>query len=178
MEYCCHVWAGALDIFLELLVKLQKWICWNVGPSLAASLEPLIHSQNVASISLFNRYYFSKCSSELDELVPLPYSQGSFILVIFIALDFLERQFLSLWWEHQSDHFQKLSHHFSAMDQCDKYQTFLIFMTLKCCSNMLVQRNTSHGLWSSIEFVKFCFFFYSKNHFLCTMKVVEVMLLK
>ena len=40
MEYCCHVWAGALSCFLELLDKLQKRICRTVGPSLAASLNP------------------------------------------------------------------------------------------------------------------------------------------
>ena len=38
MEYCCHVWAGAPSCYLELLDKLQKWICRAVGPSLAASL--------------------------------------------------------------------------------------------------------------------------------------------
>ena len=39
MEYCCHVWAGAPSFYLELLDKLQKWICGTVGPSPAASLE-------------------------------------------------------------------------------------------------------------------------------------------
>ena len=43
MEYCCHVWAGAPSCYLELLDKLQKQICRTVGPSLAASLEPLAH---------------------------------------------------------------------------------------------------------------------------------------
>ena len=43
MEYCCHVWAGASNCFLELLDKLQKQICKTVGPLLAASLEPLAH---------------------------------------------------------------------------------------------------------------------------------------
>ena len=76
MEYCCHVWAGAPICYLELLDKLQKWICRTVGPSLAASLEPLAHHQNVASLSLFYRYYFGRCSSELAQLVPLPYSRG------------------------------------------------------------------------------------------------------
>ena len=61
MEYCCHVWAGAPSCYLELLDKLQKRICRIVGPSLAASLEPLAHRQNVASLSLF----FGRCSSEL-----------------------------------------------------------------------------------------------------------------
>ena len=52
MEYCCDVWAGTSSCYLELLDKLQKQICMTVGPSLAASLEPLAHHQNVASISL------------------------------------------------------------------------------------------------------------------------------
>ena len=73
MEYCCHVWAGA-SCYLELLDKLQKRICRTVGPSLAASLEPLAHCRNVASLSLFCRYYFGRCSLELVQLVPLPYS--------------------------------------------------------------------------------------------------------
>ena len=76
MEYCCHIWAGALSCYLDLLDKLQKRICRIVGPSLAASLEPLAHRQNVASLSLFYRYYFGRCSSELTQLVPLPFSRG------------------------------------------------------------------------------------------------------
>ena len=74
MEYGCHVWAGAPSSYLELLDMLQKQIYRTVGPSLAASLEPLAHCQNVASLSLFYRYYFGRCSSELAQLVPLPYS--------------------------------------------------------------------------------------------------------
>ena len=40
-EYCCHIWAGAPSCYLELLDKLQKWICRTVSPSLATSLELL-----------------------------------------------------------------------------------------------------------------------------------------
>ena len=76
MEYCCHAWAGAPSCYLELLDKLQKRICGTIGPSLAASLEPLAHRRNVASLSVLYRYYFGRCSSELAELVPLPYSRG------------------------------------------------------------------------------------------------------
>ena len=43
MEYSCHIWAGAPSCYLELLHKLQKWICRTVGPSLDASLESLAH---------------------------------------------------------------------------------------------------------------------------------------
>ena len=65
MEYCCHVWAGVPSCYLDLLDKLQKQIWRTVGLSLAASLKPLTHHWNVASLSLFYRYYFSRCYSEL-----------------------------------------------------------------------------------------------------------------
>ena len=74
MEYCCHVWAGAPSCYLELLGKLQKQICRTVGPSLAACIEPLAHHQNVTSLCLSYRYHFDKSSSELAQLVPLPFS--------------------------------------------------------------------------------------------------------
>ena len=76
MEYCCHVWTGAPSCYLELLDKLQKRICRTDGPLPAASLEPLAHRRNVASLSLFYRYCFGRCSSELAELVPLTFSRG------------------------------------------------------------------------------------------------------
>ena len=76
MEYCCHVWPGAPSCYLDLLDKLQKQIYRIVGLSLAASLEPLAHCRNVASLSLFCMYYFGRCSSELAQLVPLPFSRG------------------------------------------------------------------------------------------------------
>ena len=75
MEYCCHIWAGTTSSYLDLLDKLQKRICRIVGPSLAASLEPLAHGRNVASLSLFYKYYFGRCFSELAQLVPLPFSR-------------------------------------------------------------------------------------------------------
>ena len=71
-KYCCQVWAGAPSCYLGLLDKLIKRICRTVGLSLTASLE-LLACQNVVSFSLFYRYYFGRCSSELAELVPLPY---------------------------------------------------------------------------------------------------------
>ena len=67
-----------------LVLLVATWNCWisykniyrTVGPSLAASLELLAHRQNVASLSNFYMYYYGRCSSELAELVPLPYSRG------------------------------------------------------------------------------------------------------
>ena len=76
IEYCCHIKAGAPICYLQLLDKLQKLICRTAGPSLATSLELLAHCQNVATSSLFYRYYFGSCSSELAELVPCLFSSG------------------------------------------------------------------------------------------------------
>ena len=75
MEYYCDVLDGAPWCPLELLDKPQKWICRTVNPSLAASLEPLAHCRNVASLSFFYGFYFGRCSSELAQLVLLPFSQ-------------------------------------------------------------------------------------------------------
>ena len=76
MKCCCHVWVGAPSCYLEFLDKLQKLISRTAGLSLAASFESLDHRQNVTSFSFFYRYYFGRCSSELAQLFPLPYSWG------------------------------------------------------------------------------------------------------
>ena len=75
-EYCCHIWAGAPGCSLEMLDKLQKRVCRAVGLSLAVSFELFSHHRNVSSLSPFYRYYFGRRSSELDGLVPHPYSRG------------------------------------------------------------------------------------------------------
>ena len=75
-EYCCLFLAGHCNFYLDLLEKLQKRISRTVRPLFAASLESLAHRQSVASLSVFFRYYFGRCSSELAELVPRPYSRG------------------------------------------------------------------------------------------------------
>ena len=67
---------------MELLDQLQKWICRAVDFSLAASLEPLAHRRNIASLSLFYRYYFGRCSSELAQLVFLFFLGGLLVILI------------------------------------------------------------------------------------------------
>ena len=62
--------------YFELLDKKQKQICRTVGPSLAASLELLAQLPKCGQLSLFYRYYFGRCSSELPQLIPLPFSRG------------------------------------------------------------------------------------------------------
>ena len=76
MKCCCHIWVGAPSCDLELFEKLRKRIWRTVVASLAASLEPLTRRRNVANLSLLCRYYVSRCSSELAQLLPLPFSQG------------------------------------------------------------------------------------------------------
>ena len=72
IEYCCHVWSGAGKCYLNLLDKLQRLIYYVTGPELSASLQSLAHRWDVASLSLFYRYNFGRCSFKLSELVPLP----------------------------------------------------------------------------------------------------------
>ena len=111
MEYYCHVMAGAPSCYLELLDKLQERICMSVGPSLAASLEPLVHHWNVASLNLFYRYYFGRCSSELAQLVPLRFSRVR--------------------WTH---HFDRL-HHFSVtIPRC--YKDVYIYSFFPCMARL------------------------------------------
>ena len=75
MVYRCQVWAGGPSYYVELMDKLQKRLWGTVTPSLAASLEPLTPCRIVASLSLFYRYYFGRCSFEVAQLVPLTYSR-------------------------------------------------------------------------------------------------------
>ena len=86
MECCCHVWAGAPSCYLELLEKLQKRIWRTVRPSLPAYLEPLVHRWNVASLILYCKYYFGRCSFKLAELVLLPYSRGMSAVILIDSL--------------------------------------------------------------------------------------------
>ena len=89
MKYCCHAWDGAPCCHLKLLDKLQKRICRTVDPSLAAFLELLAHHRNVASLILFYRYHFRRCSSELAQLVPLPFLEGGLLLILIDCMIFL-----------------------------------------------------------------------------------------
>ena len=65
MEYWCHVWADTPSYYLDILDKLQKPVCRTVGPLSASTLEPLGHCRYVASLSLWCRYYFGRCSSDV-----------------------------------------------------------------------------------------------------------------
>ena len=83
MGYCCHVWAGAPSYCLELSEKLLKQICRTVGPSSAASLEPLAHCRNVASVSLF---YIYRRLSYPNNKIATGFESGLYTGVILIDL--------------------------------------------------------------------------------------------
>ena len=89
MEYCCHVWAGAPSCYLEMLDKLQKRICRTVGHSLTASIEPVAHPRNVASLSLFYRCYFGRCSSKLAQLAQLFFLEVCPLIILIDCMIFL-----------------------------------------------------------------------------------------
>ena len=87
MEYCCHVWACATNCYLDGLDKLQKQVCRTVGPSFAAPLELLAHHRNVASVSIFYRYYFALNWLNCFDFIILV--GGSLVLLIFLYQAFL-----------------------------------------------------------------------------------------
>ena len=71
MEYCSHVWGNSpctrlLDRVESKAVRLIS------SPRLTSNLEPLSLRRQVASLSLFYRYYFGHCSRELIGCVPPP----------------------------------------------------------------------------------------------------------
>ena len=71
MQYCSHIWGGAPRSHgLDLLVRVQKWVVSLVSSGLSCDLQALSHRRDVASLSLFYKYYYRKCSSELVDLVP------------------------------------------------------------------------------------------------------------
>ena len=85
----CHAWTGDLSCYLDMIHKLQKRICRTVGPTLAASLEPLGYRRNVVRLCYYYRYYFGRCSIDLAELVRLPCSRGRFTRYSDRSHDFL-----------------------------------------------------------------------------------------
>ena len=66
-----------------LVLLVATWNCWisyrnGYAGLLFLHLLPVLslYGPSLASLSLFYRYYFGRCSSELGELVPRPYSRG------------------------------------------------------------------------------------------------------
>ena len=72
IEYCSHIWDGAPRSHgLDLLDQVKKPVVSFVGSGLSANLQALSHRSDVASLSLYYKYYYGKCSSELADLIPV-----------------------------------------------------------------------------------------------------------
>ena len=71
MEYCSHIWGSSHSVSLLDRVESKAFRLIN-DPSLTSSMDPLSIRRKVASLSLFYRYYFGHCSSELKDRVPGP----------------------------------------------------------------------------------------------------------
>lgn len=75
MEYCSHIWGGAAATHLQLLDRINaKAIKLVDNAEITANLQSLTHRRSVAELSLFYKYYFCRCSSELMGCVPSPKS--------------------------------------------------------------------------------------------------------
>ena len=75
--------------YLELLVKLQKRICRTVGPTHAASLEPLAHSRNVTTLSLFYRYCFVDVLENWLNWFHFLFLRGGLLIILIDCMIFL-----------------------------------------------------------------------------------------
>ena len=71
MEYCSHVWGNSPCTRLLDRVEAKAVRLIN-SPHLTSKLEPLSVRRQVASLSLFYKYYFGHCSRELIGCIPPP----------------------------------------------------------------------------------------------------------
>ena len=67
--------------YLNLMDRLQSYVCNVVCPEVSAPLQSFAHCQDVASLNLFNRYYFGICSSGICELVGLLHACGLIVIL-------------------------------------------------------------------------------------------------
>ena len=70
-----------------MLDKLHKGICRTVGPSFAASVEPITHRWNVASLSLFYRV-----TTEIRKLFSSLFGQKQVFFQLFLATKYIFSQ--------------------------------------------------------------------------------------
>ena len=72
LEYYSHIWVGSNST--SILDRIEsKAIHFINNEDLIDTLDPLPLRQKVASLSLFYRYWFGHCSSELSDSVLSPY---------------------------------------------------------------------------------------------------------
>ena len=77
MEYGSHVWGDSTHTALLNRVE-SKAFCSINSPPLTDCLDFLNHRRNVASLSIFYRYFHADCSSELANCLPLSLLRPSY----------------------------------------------------------------------------------------------------
>ena len=71
LEYGSHLWRGASKYSHASLDTIQKRAIRPIDDSsLTDSLDSLAHRRNVSALSLYYRYYHSRCSDELKSIIP------------------------------------------------------------------------------------------------------------
>ncbi len=71
MEYASHVWGGSTHTALLNMVEAKAFRLID-SPPLTDCLQSLNHRRNVASLSIFYRYFHGYCSSEVAKCMPPP----------------------------------------------------------------------------------------------------------
>ena len=71
MEYCSHIWGGSPYTSLLDRVESKAYRLINKS-SLTSNLDSLKLRRKVASLSIFYRFYFGRCSTELQSIIPPP----------------------------------------------------------------------------------------------------------
>ena len=71
MEYGSHVCGDSTHTALLNRVESKAFRLIN-SPTLIDCIDSLTHRRNVASLSIFYRYFHADCSSELANCMPLP----------------------------------------------------------------------------------------------------------
>ncbi len=69
MEYACHVWGGSTHTALLDRAESKAFRLIS-SPPLTSFFLPLKSRRNVASLSIFYRYFHAHCSSELANCMP------------------------------------------------------------------------------------------------------------
>ncbi len=69
MEYASHIWGGSTHTALLNRVESKAFRLIN-SPPLTDCILPLNLRREVASLSIFYRYFHAKCSSELANCMP------------------------------------------------------------------------------------------------------------
>merc|ERR1712035_105505 len=73
MEYASHIWGGSTHTSLLNRVESKAFRLIN-SPPLTDCLQSLKIHRNVASLSIFYRYFHGNYSSELANCMPTPLS--------------------------------------------------------------------------------------------------------